>query len=70
MVGKQATKKGKETGRGNKRQPMRGLIDEEEAFKEDINCITPQPTQESQPEFHVASNIYIPVPEDEMKTLG
>ncbi|WMV41540.1 hypothetical protein MTR67_034925 [Solanum verrucosum] len=44
---------------------MRGLIDEEEAFEEDINCITPQPTQESQPEFHVASNIYIPVPEDD-----
>ncbi|KAG5590363.1 hypothetical protein H5410_040877 [Solanum commersonii] len=31
------------------------------AFEEDINCITPRPTQESQSEFQVASNSYIPV---------
>ncbi|KAH0682763.1 hypothetical protein KY290_021353 [Solanum tuberosum] len=44
--GKQPAKQGEETGRGGKRQPRRGLVDEDEASEEDINCTTPQPTQE------------------------
>uniref|UniRef100_M1DTK5 Transposon MuDR mudrA n=1 Tax=Solanum tuberosum TaxID=4113 RepID=M1DTK5_SOLTU len=66
--GKQPTKQGKETGREKKRQPRRGLVDEDEASEEDINCTanctTPQPTQESQSEY-AYSSIYFPVVEDD-----
>ncbi|KAH0716619.1 hypothetical protein KY290_012897 [Solanum tuberosum] len=62
--GKQPSKKEKETGRGKKRKPMRGLIDEDEASEEDINCTHPQPTQESQSEY-AASSSYFPVAEDD-----
>ncbi|KAH0782156.1 hypothetical protein KY290_001754 [Solanum tuberosum] len=66
--GKQPTKQGKETGREKKRQPRKGLVDEDEASEEDINCTanctTPQPTQESQSEY-AYSSIYFPVVEDD-----
>ncbi|KAK4709709.1 hypothetical protein R3W88_004222 [Solanum pinnatisectum] len=45
--GKQPSKKGKETSREKKRKPRRGLVDEDEASEEDINCTTPQPTQDN-----------------------
>ncbi|KAH0763640.1 hypothetical protein KY290_019713 [Solanum tuberosum] len=45
--GKQPAKQGKESGREKKRQLRRGLVDEDEASEEDINCTTPQPTQEN-----------------------
>ncbi|KAH0776393.1 hypothetical protein KY290_007804 [Solanum tuberosum] len=54
---------------GKKRQPRRGLIDEEKASEEDTNCTTPQPTQENQSEFHVASSSYVPVAEDDDEVL-
>ncbi|WMV10242.1 hypothetical protein MTR67_003627 [Solanum verrucosum] len=62
--GKQLAKQGKESGRGKKRQLRRGLVDEDEASEEDINCIAPQPTQESQFGY-VSSSSYFPVAEDD-----
>ncbi|KAG5599546.1 hypothetical protein H5410_030916 [Solanum commersonii] len=62
--GKQPAKQGKETGREKKRQPRRGLIDEDEASEEDINYTSPQPTQESQSEYVVSSS-YFPIAEDD-----
>ncbi|KAG5570299.1 hypothetical protein H5410_060065 [Solanum commersonii] len=50
--------------REKKRQPRRGLIDEDEASEEDINCTAPQPTQESQFEY-VASSSYFSVVADD-----
>ncbi|KAG5630016.1 hypothetical protein H5410_001733 [Solanum commersonii] len=41
----------------------RGLVDEDEASEEDINCTAPQPTQESQFGY-VSSSGYFPVAED------
>ncbi|KAG5585738.1 hypothetical protein H5410_046172, partial [Solanum commersonii] len=60
--GKQPAKQGKETGRGKKRQPRRGLVDEDEAS--DINRTAPQPTRKSQSKY-VASSNYFPVAEDD-----
>ncbi|KAK4723476.1 hypothetical protein R3W88_026255 [Solanum pinnatisectum] len=62
--GKQLAKQGKESDRGKKRQLRRGLVDENEASEEDINCTAPQPTQESQFEYASSSN-YFPVAEDD-----
>ncbi|KAH0781133.1 hypothetical protein KY290_000731 [Solanum tuberosum] len=62
--GKQPAKQGKESGRGKKRQLRRRLVDEDEASEEDINCTTPQPTQESQFEY-ASSSSYFPVVEDD-----
>ncbi|KAH0724896.1 hypothetical protein KY284_000761 [Solanum tuberosum] len=62
--GKQLAKQGKESGKGKKRQLRRGLVDEDEASEEDINCIAPQPTQESQFEYASSSN-YFSVAEDD-----
>ncbi|XP_049391435.1 uncharacterized protein LOC125855773 [Solanum stenotomum] len=62
--GKQLAKQGKESGRGKKRQLRRGLVDEDEASEEDINCTAPQPTQESQFGY-VSSSNYFPVAEDD-----
>ena len=64
--GKQPSKEGKESGRGKKTQPRRGLVDEDEASEEDINCTTPEPTQESQFEY-VFSCSYFSVAEDDNK---
>ncbi|TMW95433.1 hypothetical protein EJD97_008839 [Solanum chilense] len=68
--GKQPAKEGKESGRGKTRQPRRGLVDEDEdeSYEEDINCTTPQPTQESQIEYASSSN-YFPVVEDDDEDL-
>ncbi|KAH0672503.1 hypothetical protein KY290_024738 [Solanum tuberosum] len=62
--GKQPAKQGKESGRGEKRQLRKGLVDEYEASEEDINCTAPQPTQESQFEY-ASSSSYFPVAEDD-----
>ncbi|WMV47089.1 hypothetical protein MTR67_040474 [Solanum verrucosum] len=61
---KQPAKQGKESGKGKKRQLRRGLVDEDEASEEDINCTAPQPTQESQFEY-TSSSSYFPVTEDD-----
>ncbi|KAH0641025.1 hypothetical protein KY290_036391 [Solanum tuberosum] len=50
--------------KGKKRQLRRGLVDEDEASEEDINCTAPQPTQESQFEY-ASSSSYFPVAEDD-----
>jgi len=62
--GKQPAKQGKESGKGKKRQLRGGLVDEDEASEEDINCTAPQPTQESQFEY-ASSSSYFPVAEDD-----
>ncbi|KAH0640046.1 hypothetical protein KY290_037334 [Solanum tuberosum] len=62
--GKQPTKQGKESGKGKKRQLRGGLVDEDEASEEDINCTAPQPIQESQFEY-ASSSSYFPVAEDD-----
>ncbi|KAK6777705.1 hypothetical protein RDI58_024423 [Solanum bulbocastanum] len=62
--GKQPAKQGKESGRGKKRQLRSGLVDEDKASEEDINCTVPQPTQESQFEYASYSS-YFPVAEDD-----
>ncbi|KAH0717861.1 hypothetical protein KY285_013892 [Solanum tuberosum] len=62
--GKQPAKQGKESGRGEKRQLRRGLVDEDKASEEDINCTASQPTQESQFGY-VSSSSYFPVAEDD-----
>ncbi|KAK6777829.1 hypothetical protein RDI58_024547 [Solanum bulbocastanum] len=67
--GKQPAKQGKESGRRKKRQLRSGLVDEDEASEEDINCTAPQPTQETQFEY-VSSSSYFLVAEDMMMTLG
>ncbi|KAH0633887.1 hypothetical protein KY284_036678 [Solanum tuberosum] len=61
---KQPTKQGKESGKGKKRQLRGGLVDEDEASEEDINCTAPQPIQESQFEY-ASSSSYFPVAEDD-----
>ncbi|KAH0669360.1 hypothetical protein KY285_023519 [Solanum tuberosum] len=53
-------------GMGEKRQLRRGLVNECEAYEEDINCTAPQPTQESQFEY-ASSSSYFPVAEDDDK---
>ncbi|KAG5581321.1 hypothetical protein H5410_051948, partial [Solanum commersonii] len=63
--GKQPTKQGKESGRGKKRQLRRGLVDEDEASEEDINCTAPQPTQESQFEYASSSSYFLVAEDDD-----
>ncbi|KAH0697520.1 hypothetical protein KY289_015002 [Solanum tuberosum] len=50
--------------KGKKRQLRGGLVDEDEASEEDINCTAPQQTQESQFEY-ASSSSYFPVDEDD-----
>ncbi|KAK6781661.1 hypothetical protein RDI58_019457 [Solanum bulbocastanum] len=66
--GKQPVKQGKESGRGKKKQLRKGLVDKDEASKEDVNCTAPQPTQESQFEY-ASSSSYFPVAEDDDEDL-
>ncbi|KAG5611526.1 hypothetical protein H5410_022807 [Solanum commersonii] len=58
--------KEKNLAREKKRQLRRGLVDEDEASEEDVNCIAQQTTQESQFGY-VSSSNYFPVAKDDDK---